>query len=73
MTPPDGNGGTPPEGMTPPDGNGGTPPQMPGGQGGFPGFGSGDGQQTRESSVIFEMTDRVNGFSGVADASGTQL
>ena len=73
MTPPDGNGGTPPEGMTPPDGNGGTPPQMPGGQGGFPGFGSGDGQQTGESSVIFEMTDRVNGFSGVADASGTQL
>ena len=76
MTPPqrpDGDSGgmppTPPDGSTPPDSM--TPPQMPGGQEGFPG--SDNDQQTGDVSVIFVMTARVNGFSGVTDAGKADL
>ena len=62
-----GGGNTPPEGMAPPDGSG-LPPAPPEGM-----ISPDGGKQNGEGSTVFEITDRVNGFSGVADTSGAQL
>ena len=59
-----------------PDGaHGGVPPEIPdeGFHGGFPGGTEGQTGETGETTVIFQLSQKVNGFSGVTDASGTGL